>query len=222
MISREGNRLSTRNDEVFRGVLAVVGGKYIRHIMAGKCGRSVKTHQVHRDQMWRGVERHAWTVVQKVMGSLRGLTAADVRGSAVVSVVKSVRQGEFPDNAAIDCARKHLVGPRVETHPAVPTMQEGTSYYFIGDDVYPYRKRCGGRIIMVELASHSGLSVCAEQLLGAEATPRSGCRRSDVGFVGGVGGCHLLESTLVYERLGRSRIQEGAAAELRCGGGAAC
>ena len=108
--------------------------------MAGKCRRSVKAGQVHRNQLWRGVEGHARTVVYEVMGSVRGFTAADVRGSAVVSVVKSVRKSEFTENAAIRCRRKRLVGARVETHPAISIKQEWTSHCFVGDDVYPYRK----------------------------------------------------------------------------------
>ena len=52
---------------------------------------------------------------------------------------------------------------------------------------------------MIELDGHSGLSVRAEQLLGAEAAPRSGCRCSNVGFVSGAGGDHLVKGTLVYE-----------------------
>ena len=75
-----------------------------------------------------------------VMGSVRSLAAADVHGSAVVSVVKSVRKSEFTENAAIRCRRKRLVGARVETHPAISTKQEWTSHCIIGDDVYPYRK----------------------------------------------------------------------------------
>ena len=121
---REGDRLSARNDEEFRGILAIVGGNNIHQIMAGKCRRSVKEGQIHGDQLWRGVEGHARTVVYKVVDSVRGLTAADVRGSAVVSVVKSVRQSEFTENAAIRCRRKRLIGARVETHPAISTKQE--------------------------------------------------------------------------------------------------
>ena len=52
---------------------------------------------------------------------------------------------------------------------------------------------------MAKLNGQAGLSVCVEQLLGAETTPRSGSCRSDVGFGGGAGGYHLLQSTLVYE-----------------------
>ena len=74
------------------------------------------------------------------MSSIRGLTAADVRSGAVVSVVSSVRQGEFTENAAIMYGRKRLVGMRVEAHPAVLTKQEGTSNCFIENDVYAYRK----------------------------------------------------------------------------------
>ena len=142
--------------------------------MAGKCSRSVKTGYVHREQLWRGVEGHTRTVVCKVMDSVRGLTAADVCGGAVASVVKSVRRGEFTENAAIGCGRKRLVEARVETHVAISTKQKRTSHCFFGDDVYPYRKCCGGRIVVVKLDGQAGLSVCVEQLLGAETTPRSG------------------------------------------------
>ena len=54
-------------------------------------------------------------------------------------------------------------------------------------------------IVMAKLNGQAGLSVCVEKLLGAETTPPSGSCRSDVGFGGGAGGYHLLESTLVYE-----------------------
>ena len=188
-----------RDDEVFRGILTVVGGNNIHHIMAGRCRRSVKANQVHRDQLWRGVGGHAQTVVYKVVDSVRGLTGADVRGSAVVSVVKSVRQGEFTENAAIGCGRRCLVGARVETHPAISTQKEWTSHFFIENDVYPWRKICGWRIVVAKLDGQADLSVCAEQLLGAEATPRSGWFRSGVVFVGGAGSYHLLESTMVNE-----------------------
>ena len=47
---------------------------------------------------------------------------------------------------------------------------------------------------MVKLDGQASLSVCVEQLLGAEATPRSRWRRPDVVFVGGAGGYHLLEA----------------------------
>ena len=52
---------------------------------------------------------------------------------------------------------------------------------------------------MIKLDGHSGLLVRAEHLLGAEATPRSGCRCPDVEFVGGAGGYNLVKGTLVYE-----------------------
>ena len=114
--------MSARNDKVFQGNLAIVGGNNIHYIIAGKC------------------RRHARTVVYKGVDSVRGLTAADVRGSAVVSVVKSVRQSEFTKDAGIRCRRERLVGARVETYPAISTKQEWASHCFIGDDVYPYRK----------------------------------------------------------------------------------
>ena len=76
----------------------------------------------------------------KVIGSVRSLRAADVRSGAVVSVVKSARQGEFTENAAIICGRKRLVGTRMEAHLAVSAKREGTTHCFVGDDIYPYRK----------------------------------------------------------------------------------
>ena len=144
--------MTAQNDEVSRGILAVVGGNNIDHTLAVKCRRSVKAGRVHRNQLWRGVEGHTRTVVYEVMDSVRrGLTAADVRGSAVVSVVKSVRQSEFTENAAIRCRRKRSVGARVETNPAISTKQEWISHCLIGDDVYPYRKSFGVHIVVVKL-----------------------------------------------------------------------
>ena len=52
---------------------------------------------------------------------------------------------------------------------------------------------------MVKLDGQAGLSVCAKQFLVAEATLQFWWYRSDVGLVGGAGGYHLLESTLMYE-----------------------
>ena len=52
---------------------------------------------------------------------------------------------------------------------------------------------------MVKLDGQASLSVCAEELLEAEATLQSGCCRSDVGFVGGTGGYHLFKSILMDE-----------------------
>ena len=95
-ISRRRDCLSTRNDEVFREVLAVVSDNHIHHIVAGECGGSVKADQVHRDQLWGEVKGHAWAVVYKVIGSVRGLTAVDIRGSAVASVIESVRKVSSP------------------------------------------------------------------------------------------------------------------------------
>ena len=39
----------------------------------------------------------------------------------------------------------------METHPAVSIEQEGTSHCFIRDDVYPYSKERGRRIVVVKL-----------------------------------------------------------------------
>ena len=89
MVSRKGDRLSARGDEVFRGILAIVGGNNIHNIMTGKYEVSVKAGQVHRDQLWRRTQGHARTVVYQVVDNVRCSAAADVRGSAVVSVVKS-------------------------------------------------------------------------------------------------------------------------------------
>ena len=139
-----------------------MSGNHIHHIVAGECGGSVKADQVHRAQLWGDVEGHAWAVVCKAIGSVRCLTAADIRGSAVASVAKRVQKGEFTEKAAIRCGRKRLVGARVETHPAVSTKQEGTSHCFIGDNVYTYYRGRGRCIVVVKLNGHPGLSVCAE------------------------------------------------------------
>ena len=125
---------------MFRGVLGVVSGNHIHHIVAGECGGSVKASQVSRDQLLCNVERHTWPIVYKVVDSVRCVTTVNVRSSAVASVAKSVRKGEFAEKAAVGCGRKRLVGARVETHPTISTKQEGTSHCLIGDDVYPYRK----------------------------------------------------------------------------------
>ena len=102
---------------MFRGVLIVVGSNHIHHIVAGKCGGSVKANQGHRDQLWCNVERHPWPIVHKVVGSVRCLATVNIPGSAVISVAKSVRKGEFAETTAVGCWRKRLVGARVETHP---------------------------------------------------------------------------------------------------------
>ena len=73
-----------------------------------------------------------------------------------------MRKGGFIEKAAIGCGRKRSAGARVETHPAISTKQEGTSHCFIEDNVYPYRKRRGRRIVVVKLNGHSGLSVYAK------------------------------------------------------------
>ena len=39
----------------------------------------------------------------------------------------------------------------METHPGVSIEQEGTSHYFIRDEVYPYSKGRGRRIVVVKL-----------------------------------------------------------------------
>ena len=97
-----------------------------------------------------------------MISSVRGLTAAGIRGSAVASVVKSVRKGKIAEKAAIGCGREHLVGARVETHPAISTKQEGSSHCFFTDKVHPFRKRRGRRTVVVKLNGHSGLSVCTK------------------------------------------------------------
>ena len=71
-------------------VLAVVSGNHIYHVVPGECGRSVKTCQVHQDQLWRAVEGHIWTGVYEVISSVRGLPVADISNSTVTSVVKRV------------------------------------------------------------------------------------------------------------------------------------
>ena len=73
---------------MFREILTIEGGNNIPHAMTGKCGRSVKAGQVHRDQLSRRIEGHARTVVYQVVDNVRCFAAADIRGSAVVGVVK--------------------------------------------------------------------------------------------------------------------------------------
>ena len=99
----------------------VVGGNHIHHIVAGECGGSVKANPVHRNQLWCNVERHAWPIVYKVVGSVRCLTTMNKRGSAVASVAKGVRKGKLAEKTAVGCGRKCLVGARVETHPTIST-----------------------------------------------------------------------------------------------------
>ena len=106
---------------MFRGVLVVVGGIHIYHIVAGECGGSVKANQVHWDQLWCNIERYAWLIVYKVVGSVRCPMAVHIRGGAVASVAKGVRKGKFAEKAAVGCGRKRLVGALVETHPTVST-----------------------------------------------------------------------------------------------------
>ena len=170
---------------------------------------------------WVAIGTLAWAVVYKVIGSVRGFTVEDTSGSAAASVLKNVRKGEFTGKAAIVCELERLVGAS-GTHPAISTKQEGASYCLVGDGVYSYRKRCGRRTGVVKLNGHSGLSVCAESSLRAEAIPRSGCCRSDVGFRRR---CQWLPSAQKYLGLrmtGAIPYPVGVATELRCGGGAAC
>ena len=44
---------------MFQGILVVVDGNHIHHIVAGECGESVRANQVHRNQLWCNVERHS-------------------------------------------------------------------------------------------------------------------------------------------------------------------
>ena len=44
---------------MFQGVLVVVGGNHIHHIVAGECRGSVKANQVHQNQSWCNVESHS-------------------------------------------------------------------------------------------------------------------------------------------------------------------
>ena len=139
-----------------------MSGNHIHHVVPGECEGSVKAYQVYRNQLWGAIEGHTWAVVYKVIGSVRGLTAVGIRGSAVVIIVKGVRESEFTEKAAIGCVRERSVGARVESHSAISTKQEEASHCFIGDDVYPYPKRRGRRTFVVKLNGHLGLSVCAE------------------------------------------------------------
>ena len=83
-------------------------------------------------------------------------------GSAVVSIVMGVRESEFTEKATIGCVGERLVGARVESHPAISIRQEGASHCVTRDDVYPCRKGCGRRTVVVKRNGHSGMSVCAE------------------------------------------------------------
>ena len=71
---------------MFRGVLVVVVGNHIHHIVADECGGSVKASEVRRNQLWCNVERHAWAIVYKVVCSVRCLTTVNIRGSAVARI----------------------------------------------------------------------------------------------------------------------------------------
>ena len=95
----------------------------------------------------------------------------------------------------------------MEAHPTISTEKKGASYSLVGYNVHPSCKRRGRCAVVVELDRHSGLSVCAEQLLGSETTPHSGRRGSDAGRVSGGCGDHLIKGSLVDERLGRSCVQ---------------
>ena len=98
----------------------------------------------------------------KVIGSAQDLKAADIRGSAVATIVKGVGESEFAEKATIGYVRERLVGARVESYPAVSTEQEGALHCVTRDDVYPCRKGCGRRTVVVKRNGHSGMSVYAE------------------------------------------------------------
>ena len=140
---------------MFRGVLAVANGNHIHHVVPDECRGSVKAYQVHRNQLWGAIEGHAWVIVYKVIDSVRGLIAADIRCIIFASVVESVRKSEFTEKVAIGCGRERLVGVRAETHSAISTKQEGASHCFIGDDVYTYRKRRGRSTVAVKRNGYS-------------------------------------------------------------------
>ena len=54
-ISHEEDCLSTRTDEVFLGVLAIVSGNHIHHVVPGEVKGSVKVYQAHeRFNDWGG------------------------------------------------------------------------------------------------------------------------------------------------------------------------
>ena len=88
---------------------------HIYHVVPGKCGGSVK-YQVYRDKLWGAMDGHIWTVVYKVVRSVRGLIVADIKYSTVASIAKNVGKGELTQKAAIECGCKRLVGARVESH----------------------------------------------------------------------------------------------------------
>ena len=71
----------------------VVSGNHIYHIVAHECGGSVKANQVHREQLWCNVERHAGRIVYKVVGSVRCLTTVYIRSSAVARVDQRCAKG---------------------------------------------------------------------------------------------------------------------------------
>ena len=69
---------------------AVVYGNHIDHVVAREGGESLEVDQVHRDTLWGEAKGHTLTVVDKVVGNVRGLTVMDVGGSPAASIVADV------------------------------------------------------------------------------------------------------------------------------------
>ena len=95
----------------------------------------------------------------------------------------------------------------MKAHPTISTEKKGASHSLVGHNAHPNCKERGRRAIVVELDGHSDLSVCAEQLPGSETAPCSGRRGSDAGRVSSARGDHLIEGSLMDERLRRSCVQ---------------
>lgn len=64
-----------------------------------------------------------------------------------------------------------------------PVKDEKAPQSLLEDNLHPYCKGCERRVVMVEIDSHLGMSMCSEQLPGAEATPNSGRLESDQEWV---------------------------------------
>ena len=87
----------------------------------------------------------------------------------------------------------------MEAHQTISTEKKGASNSLDGYNVHPNckrRRRCVG---VVEMDGHSGLSVCAEQLLGSETPPLSERCGSDAGRVNGALGDYLIKDSLMDE-----------------------
>ena len=103
----------------------------------------------------------------------------------------------------------------MEAHPTIAAEQEGASHSLVGYNVHPNCKGRGRCAVVVELDGHSGLSVSAEHLSGAETTPRSGRCGSNARRVSSARGDHLIEGSLMDEGLRRSCVQESTSVKPR-------